>query len=52
LAGETKVLGENCPIAALPTTKPAYYPDANPALRGGKPATDHLSYGTALDYDR
>jgi hypothetical protein len=46
LAGETEVLGENllqrhfCPI----------WPDPglNPGRRGGKPATNSLSYGAAF----
>jgi hypothetical protein len=40
LAGETEVLGENCPSAALSTTNPT-----NPGSHGGKPATNRLSYG-------
>jgi hypothetical protein len=47
LAGETEVLGENCPSAALSTTNPTCCPDANPGRRGGKPATNRLFYGTA-----
>jgi hypothetical protein len=50
LAGETEVLGENlhqrhfCPLQN-PT-----WPDQglNPGRRGGKPATNRLSYGAAL----
>jgi hypothetical protein len=48
LAGETEVLGENLPHAALSTTNPTCCPDANPGRRGGKPATNRLSYGTAI----
>jgi hypothetical protein len=48
LAGETEVLGENLPSTALSTTTPHTCPDANPGRRGGKPATNRLSYGTAL----
>jgi hypothetical protein len=33
--------------AALSTTNPTCCPDANPGSRGGKPATNRLSYGTA-----
>jgi hypothetical protein len=33
-------------LAALSTTNPTCCPDANPACRGGKPATNGLSYGT------
>jgi hypothetical protein len=47
LAGETEVLGGNLPSAALSTTNPTCCPDANPGRRGGKPATNRLSYGTA-----
>jgi hypothetical protein len=50
LARETEVLGENLPHAALSTTNPTCCPDAEPGLRGGKPATNRLSYGTALGY--
>jgi hypothetical protein len=35
-----------CPSAALSTTNPTCYPDANPGRRGGKPPTNPLSYGT------
>jgi hypothetical protein len=51
LAGETEVLGENLPSAALSTTKPTSCPDANPYRRGGKPATNLLSYCTASHTD-
>jgi hypothetical protein len=33
--------------AALSTTSPTCCPDENPGRRGGKPATNRLSYGTA-----
>jgi hypothetical protein len=36
------------PSAALSTTNPKCCPDANPGRRGEKPATNRLSYGTAL----
>jgi hypothetical protein len=49
LAGEIEILGETCPSATLPTTNPTWTdPGANPARRGGKPATNRLSYGAAL----
>jgi hypothetical protein len=32
----------------LSTTNPTCCPDANPGRHGGKPATNRLSYGTAL----
>jgi hypothetical protein len=41
LAEETEVLGENFPNATISTINPTW-PD-----RGGKPATNRLSYGTA-----
>jgi hypothetical protein len=48
LAGETEVLGENLPSAILSTTNPTR-PDSctNTGRRGGKPATNRLSYGAA-----
>jgi hypothetical protein len=48
LAGETEVLGENLPNAALSTTNPTCYPEANPGRHAGKPVTNRLSYGTAF----
>jgi hypothetical protein len=45
--GKPKYLEKTCPNAALSTTNPTSCPDANPGRRGGKPATNHLSYGTA-----
>jgi hypothetical protein len=49
LAGETEVLGENLPSATLSTTNPTWPdPGSNPGRRGGKPATNRLSYGAAL----
>jgi hypothetical protein len=38
---------KTCPTTALSTTKPTRYLDANPDRRGGKPATNGLSYDTA-----
>jgi hypothetical protein len=38
---------KNCPSAALSTTNPTCYPDANSGRRGEKPATNRLSYVTA-----
>jgi hypothetical protein len=39
---------KTCPSATLSTTNPTCCPDANPGRRGGKPATNRLSYGTAV----
>jgi hypothetical protein len=40
--------GKTCHSAILSTTNPAWAdPRANPALRGERPATNHLSYGMA-----
>jgi hypothetical protein len=36
------------PSAALSTTNPTCCPDANPGRCGGKPASNCLSFGTAL----
>jgi hypothetical protein len=43
LAGETEVLGENLPRRQIPRA----HPGLNPGHRGGKPATNRLSYGAA-----
>jgi hypothetical protein len=48
LAGETEVPGENLSQCRFAHHKPHLLcPDANPGCRGGKPATNPLSYGTA-----
>jgi hypothetical protein len=48
LAGETEVLGENLPQGPLcPPQIPWLDPGLNPGRRGGKPATNRLSYGAA-----
>jgi hypothetical protein len=52
LAGETEeVLGENLPQRHFcPSQNPTWpYPGLNPGRRGGKPATNHLSYGAATN---
>jgi hypothetical protein len=46
---ETEVLGENLPQCRFVHHKPHMLcPDANSDRRSGKPATNRLSYGTAL----
>jgi hypothetical protein len=49
LSGETEVLGENLPQRHFcPSQNPTWPdPDLNPGRRGGKPATNRLSYGAA-----
>jgi hypothetical protein len=46
--GKPKYSEKTCPNASLSTTNPTCCPEANPGRRGGKPATNRLSYGTAL----
>jgi hypothetical protein len=47
IGGEIEVLGENFPQCLFAHHKPHMIcPDANPGRRGGKPETDHFSYGT------
>jgi hypothetical protein len=49
LAGEAEVLGENLPWRYMVHHKSHLPgPGTNPGLRGGKPATDRFSYGTAV----
>jgi hypothetical protein len=36
------------PVPLCPPQTPHTCPDANPGRRGGKPATNRLSYGTAI----
>jgi hypothetical protein len=41
-----------CPSATLSTTNSTWIdPDANPRLRGDRPATNHLSHGTAHSHE-
>jgi hypothetical protein len=54
LAGETEVLGENLPSRHFCPSQNPTWPDPglNPGRRGGKPATNRLSYGAALPSPR
>jgi hypothetical protein len=49
LAGETEVLGENLPQPHFCPSQNSTWadPGLNPGRRGGKPATNRLSYGAA-----
>jgi hypothetical protein len=48
--GKPKYSEKTCPRATLSTTNPTWPdPSSNPGRRGGKPATNRLSYGTALN---
>jgi hypothetical protein len=47
--GNQSTRKKTCPSATLPTTNPTWLdPGLNPGCRGGKPATNRLSYGAAL----
>jgi hypothetical protein len=50
LTGEIRITwGKTCPSATLSTTKPTWTdPGSNPGFRGERPATNHLSHGTAF----
>jgi hypothetical protein len=48
--GKPKYSEKTCPSAALSATKTTCRPDANLGRRGGKPATNRLSYGTAINW--
>jgi hypothetical protein len=53
LQGKQKSSEKTCPSAALSTTNPRWLGlSSNPDLRGGKPATNRLSYDTVLWYDQ
>jgi hypothetical protein len=46
--GKPKYSEKTCPSATLSTTYPTWPdPGSNPGCRGGKPATNRLSYGAA-----
>jgi hypothetical protein len=51
LAGETEVLGENLPQRHFSPPQNSTWRDSglNPGRRGGKPATNRLNYGAALE---
>jgi hypothetical protein len=47
--GKPKYSEKTCPSATLSTTNPTWPdPGSNPGRRGGRPATNRLSYGAAL----
>jgi hypothetical protein len=50
LTGENRrTRGKTCPSATLSTTNPTWTdPGSNPGLRGGRPAANRLSHGTAI----
>jgi hypothetical protein len=49
LPRESEVLGKYLPSASLSTTNPTWIDlGSNPIRRGGKPATNHLSYSTTF----
>jgi hypothetical protein len=46
--GNRSTRGKTCPSATLSTTNPTWTnPGSNPGLRGGRPAANRLSHGTA-----
>jgi hypothetical protein len=49
LTGENRrTRGKTCPIATLSATNPTWTdPGSNPNLRGGRPAANRVSHGTA-----
>jgi hypothetical protein len=47
--GKPKYSGKTCPSVTLSTTNPTWTdPGSNPGLRGGRPAANRLSHGTAF----
>jgi hypothetical protein len=51
LTGENRrTRGKTCPSATLSTTNPTWTdPGSNPGHRGGRPAANRLSHGTAIN---
>jgi hypothetical protein len=47
--GNRSTRRKHAPVPICPPQTPHSYPDANPGRLGGKPATNRLSYGTALE---
>jgi hypothetical protein len=50
-SGNRSTRKKPAPSAALSTTNPTCCPDANAGLRGGKPATNRLSYGQSFFFN-
>jgi hypothetical protein len=49
--GKPKYSEKTCPSATFSTTNPTWRdPGSNPGRRGGKPATNRLSYGAAIPF--
>jgi hypothetical protein len=46
-SGNRSTRRKPAPVPPCPPQTPRACPDANPGCRGGKPATNRLSYGTA-----
>jgi hypothetical protein len=46
--GNRRIRRKPAPIALCPPQNPLVCPDSNPGRRGGKPANNRLSYGTAF----
>jgi hypothetical protein len=51
--GKLRYSEKTCPSATLSTINPSWFdPGSNPGRRGGEPATNRLSYGTAKKFDK
>jgi hypothetical protein len=50
--GNRSIRKKTCPSASLFTTKSTCFRDANPGRRGENPATNRLSYATALRWSK